>query len=146
MENTCRYDSADLHRFILLNDLYWACMDKINLDKIFWDYNVDIKPLEDFLNDNRLYDDKAERILIRIFERAYWYEIVSLLGIENLRLVLTKEFIKKIRFKDLQKRLEFARKLLHNEVVSDSGWDSESRSRLRNTILSNRWYGIKQVL
>ncbi|MCX6162798.1 MAG: hypothetical protein NTV87_15875 [Ignavibacteriae bacterium] len=121
-------------------------MDKINLDKFFWDYNVDIKPLEDFLNDNRLYDDKAERILIRIFERAYWYEIVSLLGIENLRLVLTKEFIKKIRFKDLQKRLEFARKLLHNEVVSVSGWDSESRSRLRNTILSNRWYGIKQVL
>jgi hypothetical protein len=47
-------------------------MDKINLAMFFWDYNVDIKLLEDFLNDNRLYNDKAERILIRIFERVLY--------------------------------------------------------------------------
>ncbi|MBM4158769.1 MAG: hypothetical protein FJ216_08335 [Ignavibacteria bacterium] len=111
--------------------------------KVFWDYKVNLNPLFEYLKDTKNYNHKVERILIRMFERLFWYDLISILGIENIRKIITKDFISKIRFTDLQEKYEFARKLLQKETLPASGWNSENREKFKTTVLSNRWYCFK---
>ncbi len=117
-----------------------------DLKKYFWDYNIDFKNLERYLENKSNYDLETELILKRLFERMYWYDLIDLFGIERIKEILTKEFISKIHNKERKQRLEFARRILHKEPIPPTGWNPEAVKRNKNTILSNRWYSTKQTL
>ena len=109
---------------------------------IVWDYAVDPYVLYEVVTGKR---DKAghfdaERILIRMLERLSWYDLINILGMEFLQQALTPQVIKKIRFRDLQEKYDFVRKVLQGEAVSFSGWSPLYRERIKHTLLSNRWY------
>lgn len=111
------------------------------LSPIFWDYEVDV---------NRLYlitlgKESAylfftkEYILKRILERVPWYSILKLYGKDYLTQNLTHELIEKIRNQEIRNRYELVRKVLHGEPVPPTGWSLENRTRLKNSLLSDRW-------
>lgn len=109
----------------------------------FWDYNIDPELFLKILN-NKIKEDSyfsKEKIFIRLLETLSWYDLVSLLGIEYLRNHLNDNILLKLRNPELRIRYDNARKILHGETLSASGWSSENRERLKSSVLSNRWYG-----
>ncbi|QTA79221.1 Uncharacterized protein dnl_14760 [Desulfonema limicola] len=112
------------------------------LKPILWDYKTD--PYDFFLT--AVGEKKhagcfdQEKALIRMLERLLWYDLIRLLGIERIKELLTPEIISKLRIKELREKYEFARKILHGEPVSFSGWSAEYREKIKHTLLSNRWY------
>jgi len=76
-----------------------------------------------------------ERILVRIFERLPWYDLVNLFGIDGLTRLLRKDVIARIRIGELREKYEFARKVLQGETVSFSGWSPEYREKIRHTLV-----------
>jgi len=125
-------------------------MDKEKIRKllqpILWDYQIDSY---DFFqvaigNKDRIGSFTQKKALVRIFERLSWYDLINLFGIEQLTKLLTKQAISGIRIRELREKYEFARKILHGEAVSFSGWSPEYREKIRNSLLSDRWYRVKQ--
>lgn len=109
---------------------------------IIWDYDVDPDELFEVITGKR---EKAgpfdaERIFVRMLERLSWYELIELLGLEFIKNHLSKDVIRKIRFKALRGRYETIRKVLSGDPLSFSGWDHEYREKIKYTLLSNRWY------
>lgn len=117
----------------------------ITLKKIFWDYNIPSEIFYKIINHQFNEIDKYELNLIikRMFERLDWYDLLDILGKENIKLILTKEFIKKIRDIELRDKYERIRRILHGEALSISGWNIEDNKRIKPSILSNRWYSSK---
>ncbi len=116
--------------------------EKLNtLNTIFWDYNTNLLPfnkiIEMDLDSVDEYDFKL--ILNRMLERLNWYELIDILGIKNLKKLLTPEIITRLRSKELKDRYERIRRILHQEPLSISGWDPEYRKRIEATLLSYRW-------
>ena len=112
------------------------------LRPLLWDYDID--PYE-------LYEAAAgirpragaftqETALLRLLERLGWYDLIDLFGLDGLKILLTQERIARLRFQELRERYELARKVLHGEPVSLSGWSPEYREKIRRTLLSHRWY------
>ncbi len=112
------------------------------LKTIFWDYNSDALSLSKIISKDLDSIDNYELriILIRLFERLTWYELLHILGIELIKKYLTKEIIKNLRNEYLRERYERIRRLLHQEPLPFTGWDTEYRERIKTTLLSNRWY------
>lgn len=118
------------------------------LKKIFWDYNIDLLPLNKIVNMQFDDIDKYEFDLIvnRMLERLSWYELLEILGLELIKKFLTTETISKIRFTELRDKYEFIRKILSGETVSFTGWGDEYYQQIKHTLFSNRWYSTKQAL
>ena len=118
------------------------------LERLLWDYDLNAKDFYDLLlgKKARIGLWNQERALIRVLERLGWYDIVNILGLEYLKEHLTLQIIEKLRFPDLQRKYGIVRKVLHGEPVSFSGWDSETRQRARDAVLSNRWYSVESSL
>jgi hypothetical protein len=116
------------------------------LKPILWDYQVD--PYEFFLaaagEKSRAGGFDQEKARIRMLERLSWYDLIRLFGIEGLKNLLTREIISKLRIRELREKYEFARKVLHGETVSYTGWSPEYREKIKHTLLSNRWYRAQQ--
>ena len=115
---------------------------------IVWDYDIDPYQLYEVVTGRR---EKAghfdaERVFLRMVERLSWYDLLDLLGIDSLRVFLTPARISKIRDETLREKYEYVGKVLHGAAVSFSGWDPESREKIRNTLLSHRWYRSRQAL
>ncbi len=112
------------------------------LKSIIWDYDIDPVLLYEVLmgKRDRIGTFNKEKIIIRALERLSWYDLLELFGKEELGKNLTEDIIKKLRFKEMQDKYEFARKILQGETVSYTGWSAEYRKKNRNTLLSNRWY------
>jgi len=109
---------------------------------IIWDYDVDPDELFEVITGKREKSGPfdAERIFVRMLERLSWYELIELLGLEFIKNHLSKDVIRKIRFKALRGRYETIRKVLSGDPLSFSGWDHEYREKIKHTLLSNRWY------
>ena len=109
---------------------------------IIWDYDVDPDELFEVITGKREKSGPfdAERIFVRMLERLSWYELIGLLGLEFIKNHLSKDVIRKIRFKALRGRYETIRKILSGDPLSFSGWDHEYREKIKYTLLSNRWY------
>ena len=109
---------------------------------IIWDYDVDPDELFEVITGKREKSGPfdAERIFVRMLERLSWYELIELLGLEFIKNHLSKDVIRKIRFKALRGRYETIRKILSGDPLSFSGWDHEYREKIKHTLLSNRWY------
>jgi len=112
------------------------------LKKIFWDYNVEFLPLDKFINME--YDDIDEYVynlvVTRMLERLNWYDILDIIGIEQLKIILTPDTIKRLRSNELKGRYERIRRILFKDPLPFSGWDPEYIKRIKTTLLSNRWY------
>ena len=77
------------------------------LRNIFWDYNVELLPLNKIVEcDLKSIDDyELKFILNRMFERLSWYDLLEILGIPSLKYYLTQEAISKIRFVELREKI-----------------------------------------
>ena len=112
------------------------------LKKIFWDYNIDLLPLNKIVIMQFDVIDKYEFDLIinRMLERLGWFDLLDILGVDLLKKVLTSGSINRLRSKELKDRYERIRRILFKEPLPLSGWDSEYIKRIKTTLLSNRWY------
>jgi hypothetical protein len=115
------------------------------LKPLFWDYVVDPAEACDVLMGRRRQAGPfdRERLLIRLFERLPWYDLLEILGPEGVKSALTPEIIHKLRFPYLKERYEFIRRTLHAETVSFTGWNPENRARVGAAFLSHRRYGAQ---
>jgi len=112
------------------------------LKKIFWDYNIDLLPLNKIVNMQFDVIDKYEFDLIinRMLERLGWFDLLDILGVDLLKKILISGSINRLRSNELKDRYERIRRILYKEPLSISGWDTEYIKRIKTTLLSNRWY------
>ena len=112
------------------------------LKKIFWDYNIDLLPLNKIVDMQFDVIDKYEFDLIinRMLERLGWFDLLDILGVDLLKKLLISGSINRLRSKELKDRYERIRRILFREPLPLSGWDSEYIRRIKATLLSNRWY------
>jgi hypothetical protein len=115
---------------------------------IVWDYDIDPYELYEVVTRKR---EKAghfdvERVFIRMLERLSWYDLLDLLGVDALRGLLSHETVSKIRLGDVREKYEYVGKILQGKAVPFSGWDPESREKIRGTLLSHRWYRAREAL
>lgn len=112
------------------------------LQAILWDYRID--PLDFYElalgRKKRIGWFSRDRALIRMLERLSWYDLIQLFSLNELKDILKPELIAQLRFPELRRRYELARKVLRGELVSFSGWSPESRENTRHSLLSHRWY------
>jgi hypothetical protein len=115
------------------------------LKNIFWDYDTGKLFLDKIIKYNYSDIDAYELRLIinRMFERLSWYELLDIMGLDQIKKYLTKENINRLHNKQLRDRYERIRKILFREPISVSGWDTEYAEQIKATLLSNRWYSIK---
>jgi hypothetical protein len=111
----------------------------------FWDYNTGAGEIHALLAGEKASAGpfNFEQLFIRLLERLPWYDLVSIFGINNLKLLLVPERIQMIRDKELQDCCEFIGRVLRGETVSFTGWSTRSRERVKHTLLSHRWYSLK---
>ncbi len=115
------------------------------LKKIIWDYNISVEEIYLCLNFKKKRAGFYTRteIIMKMLGHLYWYEIIKILSLKEIKKVLTKKNVCKIYPKGLQIKYEFLRKLLYNETISSSGWDNKDSEFPKYPILSNRWYSFK---
>lgn len=116
------------------------------LHAIVWDYDIDPYELFEVAlgKKEQAGSFTREKALVRMIEYLGWYDLLQLFGLAGLAKLLTKDVISGLRPAELQEKYEFARKVLQGETVSFSGWSPEYRKKIRNTLLSNRWYSNQQ--
>jgi hypothetical protein len=110
---------------------------------VMWDYNDDPYTLyEKIKNSSFIYkkENFFSRLFVRMLERLNWYDLLSLFGAEWLSDHLTDDVLHHLRSEELKERYVRIRSVLQGRAVSVSGWDPEYRTKLRNRLLSNRWY------
>ena len=112
------------------------------LKKIFWDYNIDLLPLNNIVTMQFDAIDKYDLDLIinRMLERLGWFDLLDILGVDLLKKILISDSINRLRSKELRDRYERIRRILCKEPLPISGWDTEYIQRIKTTLLSNRWY------
>jgi hypothetical protein len=112
------------------------------LKKIFWDYNIDLLPLNKIVDMQFDVIDKYEFDLIinRMLERLGWFELLDILGVDLVKKILISGSINRLRSNELKDRYERIRRILYKEPLSISGWDTEYIKKIKTTLLSNRWY------
>ena len=113
---------------------------------VVWDYDVDPFLLHEVVLGSRgkVGHFDRQRVFLRMLERLSWYDLLDLLGVDLLRDLLTPGTIAVIRRRDVRERYEHIRRVLHNEALPSAGWDPGYRQRIRNTLLSDRWYRAEQ--
>ena len=109
--------------------------------QIFWDYNYEISELNDILTGKNPGNSWLNKnyILRRMFERLSWYELLEILGKDEINSILTDPFIASLRDVGLRKKYGIIRQLLQGKTLSLSGWDNAHRERLQNSLFSHRW-------
>lgn len=112
------------------------------LKKIFWDYNIDLLPLNKIVNMQFDVIDKYDFDLVinRMLERLSWSDLLDILGVDLLKKILVPGLINKLRSNELKDRYERIRRILFREPLLLSGWDPEYIKRIKTTLLSDRWY------
>jgi len=112
------------------------------LKKRFWDYNIELLPLDKIVNMQFDVIDKYEFDLVisRMLERLNWPDLLDILGVDKLKKILVSGSLNRLRSNELKDRYERIRRILFKESLPLSGWDPEYIKRIKTTLLSNRWY------
>ena len=85
-------------------------------------------------------------LLIRLFERLDWQQLVEIMGIDTIKEYLTVDLIKRIRFVYLRNKYDRIRRVLYGGTLPISGWSDDYRKTIKSTLLSDRWYSSKPAL
>jgi hypothetical protein len=113
---------------------------------VVWDYDVDPYELHEVVLGKRQkvghFDRK--RVFLRMLERLSWYDLLDLLTVDLLRDLLTPETIAGIRRRDVRERYGHIRRVLQDKALPSAGWHPGYREKIRNTLLSDRWYRAEQ--
>ena len=82
-----------------MTDFIYSVLRKIN-----WDYNIPEIDIYNCLKGNIPYAGfyTKEDIMVKLFQNLYWYDINKILTLDEIKLALTENVIRKLRFKNLQ--------------------------------------------
>jgi hypothetical protein len=124
--------------------------EKLKLMKnLCWEYTTSPKDLLD-LTEGRLPEAGGfDRTgwFVRCLEGLPWHILVPLWGgIEEVKLLLTTDAIRRVWPPSRRETFERIRKILSGEPVPPARWGIEFGKELQNSLLSYRWYRIKQNL
>lgn len=120
-----------------MNDVQRTIMKKIN-----WDYSI---PEVDLFNCLRGITNKAgvytrEELIIKMLNNLYWYDINKIFSLDEIKPMLTKKIIEKLRAKSNKLKYEYLRRLLHKETISVTGWSNPDCKFPSYPVLSHRRY------
>jgi len=92
------------------------------LKQLMWDYNISPEDMEKLLSGevDRVAHYNREGLLKKMLESFPWFVVVQMWGVTNIRKILTKEVIAKLRTPELRNKYTYVRKRLQ-EIVSASG-------------------------
>lgn len=120
---------------------------------LVWDYAVQAEEVIEVLEGRRKRVAVLDRdaLFRRMLAGLAWHTIIEMVGIDEIRRMLTPANIAKLWPAGLRERYERIRKLLRGEPVPFAGWGSpEDRERvrrdLRRSTFSQRWYRTEPVL
>jgi len=86
--------------------------------QIMWDYSISAVAIDEVLTDKKdlagHYDKQS--IFVKLLESYSWFTIVQLFSPEELRMLLSDDTIKKLRFKSLRSKYEFVQKSIQSLV------------------------------
>ena len=83
-----------------------------------WDYSIPVDDLENVLSGKNTHAGHYNRhsLFIKILETYSWFTIIQLFTIEEIKLLLTDDVIKKLRMPSLRNKYEFVKKRLHQII------------------------------
>jgi hypothetical protein len=107
-----------------------------------WDYRYDPDDVVDVLRGRRERIGHLDKqaLFARLLQTMPWQRVVAALTIEEVTRLLTPETIARLWPQSVRERYERIRRLLRGEPVPPAEWSAEHAHRLRNTLLSDRWY------
>jgi len=93
------------------------------LGKICWDIKIDKTCLYDLLHGNINKIGSMDRINLytRLLTSYNWYLLLKIIPRKDIMIALSDDVIKRIFPKDLKKQYLYARKLLSETIVSNTG-------------------------
>jgi len=118
--------------------------EKLNhLKNLIWDYNIKSEEILDVLEGSL---EKAghlnkDKIFCRMLSSLPWHIIVELMGIEDVKKLLTTEVISQLWPHSLREQYDRIRKVLHGEFVPPAEWGTAEARKYTFPVLSDRWYG-----
>jgi hypothetical protein len=87
---------------------------KTELRRILWDYSVPEQTLWDiFEGKTSTFSLTQEKLYARLMMSTPWYRLIDCFGIQGLKEMLTDRTIQSIWIKDIQKKLFYAKEMLH---------------------------------
>lgn len=112
------------------------------LKRIKWDYSISDDDITAVIRGEQEYAGhwNYNKLLIRMLETLSWYELLEIVGQEQLKEKLVPEILLKLRNSDMQAKYERIGKILRKEPVSFTRWNPEYCQKLRDSFFSNRWY------
>ena len=112
------------------------------LKRINWDYAISSKDIEAVIKGEQEYAGhwNYDKLLIRMLETLSWYELLEIVGQEQLKKKLVPEILSKLRNSEIQAKYERIGKILRGESVPFTRWNPEYCQKLRDSFFSNRWY------
>ncbi len=88
------------------------------LRSLIWDYNIPVDDIDDVLTGRKPnaghYNQHS--LFIKILETYPWFTIIQLYSVEEIKLMLTDDAIKKLRMPSLRKKYEFVKKRLYQII------------------------------
>lgn len=109
---------------------------------VVWDYRYDADDVVAVLRGRRERIGHLDKpaLFVRMLQTLPWQRIVAALSIGEVRRLLTPETIARLWPPSTRERYERIRLLLRGDAVPPAEWSAEHAGRLRNTVLSDRWY------
>ncbi|MBE7438864.1 MAG: hypothetical protein HS115_10450 [Spirochaetales bacterium] len=109
---------------------------------VVWDYTTDPMELYDCVRGAQEEAGPFSRsqAFVRLLTRLPWYTMLALFGVDRIRELLDDEALALIWPPGRREHYERLRKILRGETLPATGWDPESRKRLRPVLISDRWY------
>jgi hypothetical protein len=117
---------------------------KLKLMKsLCWDYTTSPQDLLELTEGKVTEAGAFDRIgwFVRCLQSLPWHILVPLWGgIEEVKILLTSETIRRVWPVSRRETFERIRKILSGEPVPPARWGAEFHKEINDTIFSNRWY------
>lgn len=88
------------------------------LRSLMWDYTIPVDDLEDVLtgkkNNAGHYNKRS--LFVKMLETFPWFTIIQLFTVEEIKLMLTDDVIKRLRMPSLRNKYEFVKKRLYQII------------------------------
>ncbi len=119
-------------------------MDKQKEEKYrlqMWDYDITPEEVDKLIRGetDRAGHYNKEKLLLKIFNNLTWYDIIKIVPINEISAILSDDFIKKLRFTEIQNRYARIQKILRRETLSPAKHYFETLKRNPYSVLSHRW-------